>query len=195
MPWHGHPVVLAAAGVSPVLAPQVEGLPEVVYWGADVGPLGVDELDPLGKFAFPGNQAVTLGRLVGNWAQTGTEVTATNVLWNGNLASGGSTSDEVQRLVQRSEHRSHRVHRQRPVLHQRLSRHLAPAHQSARRLPGPGPVPPTCERNRLAGRTTVRPAAGEPGPAEPRGSWSQCRFRADCCVTGCLAHRAGRCGA
>ncbi|MFY1691625.1 glycoside hydrolase family 48 protein [Plantactinospora sp. WMMB782] len=42
-------------------------------------------------FTFPGNQRVTQGWSA-NWTQSGANVTATNVAWNGNLATGASTS-------------------------------------------------------------------------------------------------------
>ncbi|BCB78403.1 glycoside hydrolase family 48 protein [Phytohabitans flavus] len=42
-------------------------------------------------FAFPGNQRVTQGWSA-NWTQSGANVTATNMPWNGNLATGASVS-------------------------------------------------------------------------------------------------------
>nr|MDT0659743.1 glycoside hydrolase family 48 protein [Micromonospora sp. DSM 115978] len=42
-------------------------------------------------FTFPGNQRVTQGWSA-NWTQSGANVTATNAAWNGNLATGASTS-------------------------------------------------------------------------------------------------------
>jgi hypothetical protein len=42
-------------------------------------------------FAFPGNQRVTQGWSA-NWTQSGANVTATNMPWNGNLATGASLS-------------------------------------------------------------------------------------------------------
>ncbi|MEE6308506.1 glycoside hydrolase family 48 protein [Plantactinospora veratri] len=42
-------------------------------------------------FTFPGNQRITQGWSA-NWTQSGANVTATNVSWNGNLATGASTS-------------------------------------------------------------------------------------------------------
>jgi len=42
-------------------------------------------------FTFPGNQRVTQGWSA-NWTQSGANVTATNMPWNGNLATGASTS-------------------------------------------------------------------------------------------------------
>ncbi len=43
------------------------------------------------KFAFPGNQRVTQGWSA-RWSQSGSEVTAVNESWNGNIPAGGSTS-------------------------------------------------------------------------------------------------------
>ncbi|MFK3985646.1 glycoside hydrolase family 48 protein [Micromonospora sp. NPDC050397] len=43
------------------------------------------------RFAFPGNQRVTQGWSA-NWTQSGNQVTATSMSWNGNLATGASTS-------------------------------------------------------------------------------------------------------
>ncbi|BCB83287.1 glycoside hydrolase family 48 protein [Phytohabitans suffuscus] len=42
-------------------------------------------------FTFPGNQRVTQGWSA-NWTQSGANVTATNMPWNGSLATGASTS-------------------------------------------------------------------------------------------------------
>ncbi|MGX7671998.1 glycoside hydrolase family 48 protein [Plantactinospora sp. DSM 117369] len=42
-------------------------------------------------FTFPGNQRITQGWSA-NWTQSGANVTATNVAWNGNLGTGASTS-------------------------------------------------------------------------------------------------------
>ncbi|MEE6261511.1 glycoside hydrolase family 48 protein [Plantactinospora sonchi] len=42
-------------------------------------------------FTFPGNQRVTQGWSA-NWTQSGANVTATNAAWNGNLATGASTT-------------------------------------------------------------------------------------------------------
>ncbi|GAB3456787.1 glycoside hydrolase family 48 protein [Actinophytocola sediminis] len=42
-------------------------------------------------FSFPGNQQVTLPGWSANWSQSGANVTATNLAWNGNLGSGAST--------------------------------------------------------------------------------------------------------
>ncbi|WP_422770125.1 glycoside hydrolase family 48 protein [Plantactinospora sp. WMMC1484] len=42
-------------------------------------------------FTFPGNQRITQGWSA-NWTQSGANVTATNLSWNGNLATGASTS-------------------------------------------------------------------------------------------------------
>ncbi|MFE9751257.1 alpha-galactosidase [Saccharothrix saharensis] len=65
--WPGHPVVLAAAGVSLVLAPQAEGLPEVLHWGADLGPLGHGELD---QFRFARERGVSASALDEPWPFT-----------------------------------------------------------------------------------------------------------------------------
>ena len=43
------------------------------------------------RFAFAGNQRVGTPGWSANWAQSGTQVTATNLAWNGNLATGAST--------------------------------------------------------------------------------------------------------
>ncbi|GAB3809626.1 glycoside hydrolase family 48 protein [Micromonospora zhanjiangensis] len=43
------------------------------------------------KFAFPGNQKVTQGWSA-NWTQSGTQVTATSLSYNGNLGTGASTN-------------------------------------------------------------------------------------------------------
>ncbi|MFG1879731.1 glycoside hydrolase family 9 protein [Sphaerisporangium sp. NPDC049003] len=43
------------------------------------------------KFTFPGNQKITQGWSA-NWTQSGADVTATNLSWNGSLAPGQSTS-------------------------------------------------------------------------------------------------------
>jgi len=42
------------------------------------------------KFAFPGSQKVSQGWSA-NWSQSGADVTATSMSWNGNLGTGGST--------------------------------------------------------------------------------------------------------
>src|SRR3989337_14246 len=42
-------------------------------------------------FTFPGNQRVTQGWSA-NWTQSGANVTATSMPWNGNLATGASTT-------------------------------------------------------------------------------------------------------
>jgi hypothetical protein len=42
-------------------------------------------------FAFPGNQKITQGWSA-NWTQSGANVTATNLSWNGNLSNGQSTN-------------------------------------------------------------------------------------------------------
>ena len=42
------------------------------------------------RFAFPGNQRISQGWSA-NWTQSGNEVTATNLAWNGNLGTGAST--------------------------------------------------------------------------------------------------------
>ena len=41
-------------------------------------------------FTFPGNQRITQGWSA-NWTQSGANVTATNMSWNGNLGTGAST--------------------------------------------------------------------------------------------------------
>ncbi|GAA1314292.1 glycoside hydrolase family 9 protein [Saccharothrix xinjiangensis] len=43
------------------------------------------------KFAFPGDQKLTHGWSA-DWTQTGTDITARNASWNGNIGPGGSTS-------------------------------------------------------------------------------------------------------
>ncbi|MGB3437174.1 MAG: glycoside hydrolase family 6 protein [Actinophytocola sp.] len=42
------------------------------------------------RFAFGGNQKVTTPGWSANWAQSGQQVTATNLAWNGTLGTGGS---------------------------------------------------------------------------------------------------------
>ncbi|OLF05140.1 cellulose 1,4-beta-cellobiosidase [Actinophytocola xinjiangensis] len=42
-------------------------------------------------FAFPGNQRVTLPGWSANWSQSGANVTATNLAWNGSLGTGATT--------------------------------------------------------------------------------------------------------
>ena len=42
-------------------------------------------------FAFPGNQKVSQGWSA-TWSQSGTQVTAANLSWNGAVPAGGSTS-------------------------------------------------------------------------------------------------------
>ncbi|MDQ3790159.1 MAG: glycoside hydrolase family 6 protein, partial [Actinomycetota bacterium] len=43
------------------------------------------------RFAYAGNQRVTAPGWSANWSQSGQQVTATNLSWNANLATGGST--------------------------------------------------------------------------------------------------------
>jgi cellulase/cellobiase CelA1 len=43
------------------------------------------------KFAFPGNQQISQG-WSGTWTQSGANVTAASLSWNGTLAPGASTS-------------------------------------------------------------------------------------------------------
>lgn len=92
-------MVVAGVGVSPGTAHAAVAC-NVTYtansWGS--GFTAAVRINNLGdaltgwtlRFTFPGNQRVTQGWSA-NWTQSGANVTATNMSWNGNLATGAST--------------------------------------------------------------------------------------------------------
>lgn len=95
-------VALAVVGVTvPAGAAQAAPACDVVYATNDwnngfTANVTIRNLgDPINgwtlRFAFPGDQRVTQGWSA-RWSQSGNQVTATNEAWNGNLATGASTS-------------------------------------------------------------------------------------------------------